>query len=228
MQKLLLEFQNLDDARLVKKDFEKELPFEVVVALNSRETSKILSNKAIQLIVMQSKEFTQVQVDRIHELRRTGFSYPILVIQDKASSFSEKFSVEEARVNFLEKPFELRTLRGLTRKLMTARNVIRQQFKRYRTDQKVAIETFISGENVETKMFNLSMGGAYFEVPKKPGLGVGELLRLKFQLDHLNKEHQIHGRIVWTTPKGHSGGGYGIGVKFIKSEDIYRHLLQTV
>ena len=228
MQKLLLEFQSLDDARLVKKDFEKELPFEVIAALNSRETNKVLSNKAIQLIVMQAKDFTQVQVERIYELRRMGFSYPILVIQDKASSFAEKFSAEEARVNFLDKPFELRTLRGLTRKLMTTRNVTKQQFKRYRTDQTVAIETFISGENVDTQMFNLSKGGAYFEVSKKPGLGVGELLRLKFQLDHLNKEHHIHGRIVWTTPKGYATGGYGIGVKFIKSEDIYRHLLQTV
>lgn len=228
MQRLLLEFSNLEDARLVKKDFEKELPFEVTAALNSRETNKILSNKSVQLIVYQTKEFGDTQVDRIHELRRGGYSYPILVILDRANSMAERFSTEEARVVFMEKPFDLRTLRGLTRKLMTSRKVSRQQFRRYRTNQKVSIETFISGENVETRMFNLSMGGAYFEVGKKPGLGVGELLRLKFQLDQVEKEHQIHGRIIWTTPKGHSGGGYGIGVKFIKHEDIYRHLLQNV
>lgn len=228
MQKLLLEFSNLEDARLVKKDFEKELAFEVFTSLNSKETAKVLTNKSIQLIICQATDFREPQINRIQELRKMGYTYPILVILDHPSPLSERFSADEARVTFLEKPFELRTLRGLTRKLMTARTVTKQQFRRYRTNQLVALETFVSGENVETKMFNLSKGGAYFEVSKKPGLGVGELLRLKFQLDQVEKEHHIHGRIVWTTPKGHSGGGYGIGVKFIKQEDIYRHLLQTV
>jgi len=228
MQKLLLEFQNLDDMRIVKKDFEKELPFEVIASLNSRETNRALSNKSIQLIIMQTKEFRQPEADRIAELRKLGYSYPLLIIQDHMTLLGERTSLEEEKVVFLDKPFSLKTLRGMTRKLLTARNISKQQFKRYSTNQHVAIETFISGENVETKMFNLSKGGAYFEIPKKPGIGVGELLRLRFKLDQVEKEHQIHGRIVWTTPKGHSAGGFGIGVKFIKNEDIYRHLLQNV
>ncbi|HAG92387.1 MAG TPA: hypothetical protein DCL41_10965 [Bdellovibrionales bacterium] len=228
MQKLLLEFNNLEDMRVVKKDFERELPFEVIPALNPRETNRALSNKSIQLIVMQSKQFRQPEMDRVHELRKLGYSYPLLIIQDHMTPLAERMAEEDSKIVFLDKPFELRTLRGITRKLLTSRSLSKQQFKRYHTNQKVAIETFISGENVDTKMFNLSKGGAYFEVSKKPGLGVGELLRLRFQLDQVEKEHHIHGRIVWTTPKGHSAGGFGIGVKFIKTEDIYRHLLQNV
>ncbi len=228
MQKLLLEFSNLDEARLVKRDFEKELPFEVFNSAQKEETNQVLDKRSIQLIIAQSRDFQQPEADRILELRSLGYTYPILYIVDRSSSLSERFSSEEARVVFIEKPFELRTLRGLARKLMTARAVSKQQFRRFPTNQTVYLENFASGENIETSMFNLSKGGAYFEVDKKPGLGVGELLRLKFHLDQVDKEHQIHGRVIWTTPKGHSSGGYGIGVKFIKQEDIYRHLLQSV
>lgn len=228
MQKLLLEFGNVDDAQLIKEDFERELPYEIVTSSRPEETHNLLSNTSIQLVIYQTQSFKEPQIRRIQELRRIGYSYPVLIIVDRSSPLSEQFATTDARVTFLEKPFELRALRGLTRKLITTRSVHKQRFPRYRTNQKVALENFASGEHVETKMFNLSKGGAYFEVEQKPGLGVGELLRLKFQLDQLEKEHQIHGRIVWTTPKGHIGGGYGIGVKFIKLEDIYRHLLQTV
>jgi Tfp pilus assembly protein PilZ len=228
VQKLLLEFQNLDDARLVKKDFEKELPFEVIASLNHRETNRVLSNRSVQLIIYQTQEFKQPQIDRIHDLRRLGFTYPLLVITDKITPLIERFSVEEPRVNFLEKPFTLSTLRGLTKKLMVTKNIVKQQFKRYRTNQTASIETFVSGEALQTKMLNLSKGGAYFETEEKPDLSVGELLRLKFDLDQVEREHHIHGRIIWTTPKGNEGGKYGIGVKFIKQEDIYRHLLQSV
>lgn len=227
MQKLLLEFNNINEAHLIKKDFEQELPFEIILSPSADETATTLANKSIQLIVLQAPLFEDSHVRRIQEFRRMGYSYPILLIVDRINPLIEQVSTAEARVTFLEKPFELKTLRGLARKLMTARTVHKQQFPRYRTNQTVALENFASGENLETKMLNLSKGGAYFEVEKKPGLGVGELLRLKFRLDQLEKEHQIHGRIVWTTPKG-LGGGYGIGVKFIKLEDIYRHLLQTV
>jgi Tfp pilus assembly protein PilZ len=90
------------------------------------------------------------------------------------------------------------------------------------------LETFISGERVETQMFNLSRGGAYFEVSERANLNVGDLLRMKVHLSDVDREHQVHGRIVWTTHKGHAAGGYGYGVRFMKGSDIYRNLLEKI
>lgn len=59
-------------------------------------------------------------------------------------------------------------------------------------------------------------------------MGVGDLLRLKVHLDDMERDHHIHGRIVWTTHKGHAAGGYGLGIKFMKGTDIYRNLLDKV
>jgi Tfp pilus assembly protein PilZ len=77
-------------------------------------------------------------------------------------------------------------------------------------------------------MFNLSRGGAYFEMGKRPVMNVGDLLRLKVHLSDVEREHHIHGRVMWTTHKGHAAGGYGLGVQFMKSTDIYRRLLEKV
>lgn len=228
MQKLLLEFKSLEDARMVKKQFEKELPYEVLASLSPRETEHILQNKAIHLLIQQSPDFKEEHAERIHTIRKIGYNYPILYILDQMNPLAERCFAEEPKLFYLEKPFELKTIQGLTKKLMTARTADRQINRRYRTNQKAAIETFITGEQFETKMFNLSKGGAYFEMPRRPNMSIGELLRMKIQLEQMEKEHQVHGRIVWPTPKGHSGGGYGIGVEFIKSEEIYRHLLQSV
>ncbi|MEL4881570.1 hypothetical protein AAEH85_21705, partial [Shewanella algae] len=86
------------------------------------------------------------------------------------SSLAEKY-----KAYFLEKPFELKTFKGLARKLITAKSVPQQQHRRYRTWQAAKLETFITGESFHSEMFNLSMGGAYFELPKKPAVSVGDL-----------------------------------------------------
>jgi Tfp pilus assembly protein PilZ len=122
----------------------------------------------------------------------------------------------------------MRCLKGLARKLMVTKAVPRQEFRRFRTNVSATLETFISGEKYNSQMFNLSKGGAYFESSKKPAVSVGDLLRLKVSLGDVDRDHHMHGRIVWTTPKGITAGGYGIGVKFLKSTDIYRKLLDRV
>lgn len=228
MQRLLLEFKSLEDARMVKRQFEKELPYEVLASLSQRETEHILQNKVIHLLIQQSPDFKEAQAERIQTLRKMGYNYPILYILDQMNPLAEKCFAEEPKLFYLEKPFEIKMIQGLAKKLLTTRTADRQAFRRYHTNQKAALEAFISGEQFETKMLNLSKGGAYFELMKRPNMNVGELLRMKIQLEQMEKEHQVHGRIVWTTPKGHSGGRYGIGVEFIKSEEIYRHLLQSV
>jgi hypothetical protein len=122
----------------------------------------------------------------------------------------------------------MKTFNGLTRKLLTTISVPQQQHRRYKTRQTAQLETFITGERYTTEMLNLSMGGAYFEAPEKPAIGVGDLLRLKIPGSAGSPERNIHGRIIWTTHKGPVLGGYGLGVKFIKSNDMYRQLMDKV
>ncbi len=228
MQRVLLSCKSIDDARFLKTYIETELPYEVFLAFQAQDIESSLKAKNIHLLMMQTGNLAKQDLAYALQLRGTGFNYPILMITDSIGATNIEEVNEKHKIYFMERPFELKTLKGLARKLMSARAVPQQVFRRYRTNIQATLETFISGDKFDTHMFNLSRGGAYFEFPKKPAVGIGDLLRLKVHLAEKDRDHQVHGRVVWMTHKGHAAGGYGLGVKFMKSSDIYRNLLDKV
>lgn len=228
MHRVLLSCKSIDDARFLKTYLETELPYEVFVAFEQSEIELSLKAKSIHLLVMQTGNLAVQDLAYALSLRQNGFAYPIMMITDSIGNANIEEIHEKHKIYFMERPFELKVLKGLARKMMSARNVPQQVFRRYRTNLAATIETFITGEQFDTHMFNLSRGGAYFEVPKRPGVAVGDLLRLRVHLNDVDREHHIHGRVVWTTHKGHAAGGYGVGIKFMKTTDIYRNLLDKV
>lgn len=228
MQRILLSCKSIDDARFLKNYIETELPYQVVLAFSPRDIQAALKSKNIHLLMLQTGNLAQQDINYALELRQEGFVYPMMMITDALGDLPIDDVSDKHKIYFLERPFELKTFKGLARKLMVSKTVPQQIFRRYRTNITATLETFISGERYYTHMFNLSRGGAYFELTQKPTVGVGDLLRLKVNLSDVDREHHIHGRVVWTTHKGHAAGGYGLGVKFMKGSDIYRNLLEKV
>ena len=228
-QRVLLSCKSPSDARFLKNYIETELPYDVLVSNGHQEIETSLIQNNIHLLLMQTGNLAKQDVGYALNLRTgTGYAHPIMMITDALGDTNIEELHLKHKIYFLERPFELKTLKGLARKLMVAKAVPQQVFRRYRTNLLATLETFISGEKYETHMFNLSKGGAYFEMTKKPAVQTGDLLRLKIHLSDVDREHHVHGRIVWTTHKGHAAGGYGLGVKFMKSSDIYRSLLDKV
>jgi hypothetical protein len=228
MQRVLLSCKSIDDARFLKSYIESELPYEVFLAFEADKIEASLRAKSIHLLLLQTGNLAKQDLAYALALRQSGYNYPIMMITDSVGAVNIEEIHEKHKIYFMERPFELKTLKGLARKLMVAKTVPQQVFRRYKTNLQATLETFITGDRFETHMFNLSRGGAYFEVPKKPGVAVGDLLRLKVHLQDMEREHHIHGRVVWTTHKGHAAGGYGLGVKFMKTTDIYPNLLDRV
>lgn len=228
MQRVLLNCKSVNDARFLKSYIEAELPYEVFMAFDEKEIEASLKAKSIHLLIMQTGNLAHHDLAYALALRQGGYNYPIMMITDSIGDTNIEEVHEKHKIYFMERPFELKTLKGLARKLMVTKAVPQQVFRRYRTNLAATIETFITGDRFETQMFNLSRGGAYFELAKKPMVGVGDLLRLRVHLADVEREHQMHGRVVWTTHKGHAAGGYGVGVKFMKTTDIYRNLLDKV
>ena len=226
MNRVLLNCKSLSDARFLKNYIETELPYEVVLSQDPKDIEQLIKTKNIHLALMQTGNLAKQDIAYAQSLRRLGYAFPMLMITDTVGDANIEELHEKHKIYFLERPFELRTLKGLARKLMVTRAVPQQVFRRYRTDLMATLETFISGEKYETQMFNLSKGGAYFEFTKKPVMAVGDLLRLRVHLSDVEREHHVHGRVVWTTHRGQVAGGYGLGVKFMKSTDIYRRLLE--
>ncbi|NJL24749.1 MAG: PilZ domain-containing protein [Calothrix sp. SM1_5_4] len=228
MHRVLLSCKSVDDARFIKSYIETELPYEVVLSFDPKGIEAALKARNIHLLMMQTGNLAAQDIAYARQLRQNGFVYPMLMITDAIGDTNVEEMSEKHKIYFLERPFELKALKGLARKLMVSKIVPQQVYRRYRTNLTATLETFISGEKFHTHMFNLSRGGAYFEANKKPTMQVGDLLRLKVHLADMDREHHVHGRIVWQTHKGHAAGGFGLGVKFMKSTDIYRKLLDKM
>lgn len=228
MQRVLLCCKSIDDARVLKNYIETELPYEVIVSFDQQGLEAAIKAKNIHLIILQTGNLAVQDVAYARNIRGLGFQHPLLMVTDTIGDIKIDEISQKHRIYFLERPFELKTFKGLAKKLMMTKAVPQQSCRRYPTNLSAVLETFISGEQFPTHMFNLSKGGAYFETSQRMAVNVGDLVRLKVHLSDMDREHHVHGRVVWTTHKGHSAGGYGIGLKFMKTTDIYRNLLEKV
>lgn len=225
MQRVLVSCHDSKDAEIIKDYIEAELPLEVVLARDANHAEGMVKRMPIHLLIMQSESSTQSDIQRAIRMRRTGFAHPTLLLTDDIGDVDVEEMSRQFKIYFLERPFELLALKGLARKLMAVRKVPQQSHRRYRTNLNAKIEMFASGEALDTQVFNLSKGGAYLEFANRTSLKIGDLLRMKVQLDDVGREHQVHGKIVWSTLRGHAAGGYGFGVQFLKSSDVYRTLM---
>lgn len=225
MSKILIQSRTEAQAEELKNCLEKRLSYSVFISNSFAETRKMLDQKPYQLVILDLAEFAQQELQFVQEVRQAGFNYPLLAlaeILDEAACFQ---AIDSFKSYFLQKPTEVKALQGMARKLMVQRTIPHQKHRRYKTDQTAQIESFMTAQSIESKMFNLSLGGAYFEASKKQAnVGIGDLVRLQVPTRHEEQPHQMTGRVVWTTRQGSYAGGYGIGVEFIKGKDFYSHL----
>lgn len=228
MQKILLHGPTAEDAQHLKNFYDTKLPYSVEICTSRSDAEIILSSSPINLFVWETHEFRMAEASWIKELRALGFIYPVLVLAEGIDMKAMRGAVQNDKIHFLEKPFEYKALKGLTLKLMQTRNIPQQMFKRFKTNQPLKIESYSTGEQIDSSMFNLSVGGAYFETDKKPTAAIGDLVKMQVNLNDVEKSHMMNARIVWTTRKGSYSGGYGIGVKFVRNEEIYKQLLEKL
>jgi Tfp pilus assembly protein PilZ len=224
MQRILVKCSSRQDAYDLKLYLETELPFEIALAYSHLEMEQTLRERPTHLLILQTGAPMAKDIQYVQTIRQHGYQYPILLITETLGNLEFDVFSEKYKAFFLEKPFELNALKGLTRKLMVNKSIAQQVYRRYRTAQTATLESLMTSERHESKMYNLSVGGAYFELNKKPDLRVGDIMRVKIPLLDVNRKHYINGRVIWTTHRGHASGGWGIGVRFMKSNDQSSHV----
>lgn len=228
MQKILLQSDHLEDAIKLKDFFESRLPYAPDISGSKRETEDFLNSIPVHLFVWDTAYYGVDASEWIKEIRALGYIHPILILANTIDMNVMKGSVKNDKIHFLQKPYEFKALKGLTLKLIQSRNLPQQMYKRFKTNQPMNIESYSTGEQISSSMFNLSVGGAYFETEKKPTASVGDLVKMQVNLNDVDKSHMMSARIIWTTKKGAYSGGYGVGVKFVRNEEIYKQLLEKL
>src|SRR5690349_17208069 len=164
MQRLLIHsHENSVAAEEIKSFIESRLPYEVNLSSSLANTNDIISQRAVHLLVYETTRFGETDLQYLRDLRHMGFFYPFLIVCETENIPNFQTVLEKIKGHVLLKPFEFRALRGITQKLMAARQLPQQMHRRFKTQQKAVLETYISGDVIPSQMFNLSVGGAYFE-----------------------------------------------------------------
>ena len=218
MARILLNCSSVDDLDALEKFATARLSADLTLARGDAEVARVLKTQTMHLIVRQSKLPAAADLAFARKLRRQGYARPIIIITRDAGDLAQALA-DDRGICLLEQPFDLNALEGLAAKMLANRPVPQQVFRRYSVDLPTTLETFISGDKIESQMFNLSRGGAYLELGQKPDVRVGDLLRIRVYLSELDRERTLSGRVMWVTPQGHAAGGYGLGLKFMKSGD---------
>ena len=218
MSRLLLNC--VEDEAKLKAFVERELGLEVLLARGDLAMRAAIKSDTVSLVLRHSGESVVRDLAFAREVRDWGFNKPIIAFTDSAG----EGLISAPGVCFVERPHDPEVLKGVARKMLAAEVVPQQIFRRYAVNLSVRVETYDAGAPLETKMFNLSRGGAYCEFGHKPSVRVGDLLRLRVWLNEVEREHTVSGRVVWTTAKGRLAGGYGLGLKFMNYTDMYRRL----
>lgn len=164
-------------------------------------------------VVFNFNEWTNKEAVHLEELKRIGYRGPILVIAKGDVSKAVRIAKATPGLVFLEKPFEMKDLLGIIRKMLLARAVSQRVHRRFATSQDAEVSFSNGGGTIVSRVRNLSKGGAYLEFMQPAPIKVGELVNLKMELKDVNRSYTLHAKVVWTSRTNTRGAG--IGVEFV-------------
>ena len=224
MPKILL-YSPLGGVESIIESLQKGLPYRFEICLTETELYQEAKSSAVRMIVYDTSDFGPRDMKVINELRIGGFRPPVLVSSKEVSINHYGTIFRKRTMHHLAKPYNDEALLGLTRKLLSTGELPQQRHRRYLTSQSTHIETLSTGEGVPSEMVNLSVGGALCQFEKQPPFVVGDLVRLKVSLDKMESSHTLNAKVVWKTNPNGKTDKFGIGLVFVKYNDIYRELL---
>ncbi len=179
----------------------------------------------LAVLIINLHYFNSSQRSIITQVRGMGYSGPIvLTARPESAAIIKEFKTMD-NLTFLEKPYDTKDLVGIVRKYIVAHQVKQRIFRRYRTNQKTRIERYTQDGVKEGTVLNLSKGGAYV-VGSFHGLNVGELLRLQINLSEVDREYTMPARIIWKSKDQQNNDA--IGVEFVRSDEVYKYLMNAV
>jgi hypothetical protein len=214
MQNVLLFSENKVWVQQSSEYLHDNLPYAFTGVKESDEIYDVLSRVKVDLIVYRDLDGVHFALDLIKSLRINGYRNSILFVTSKIKDKNFFKMAEDLKIYVLQSPYEEKNLEGLIKKLMYSRSVPQQYHQRYETIQNAELEYIYTGENMNSTIRNLSVGGAYIEVGADRVLNIGDQVKIKIDLKDVNKEHNLSAKVVWMKRTGATDGRYGVGLKF--------------
>lgn len=208
----------------VSSSLEQALHLNILATVSDEKVRLTLAKSSLHLAVVDAESVAE-ELDFVQRLRHVGYDHAILLLTEHELNKGTNIENIRTKLHYLEKPYDDKTLIGIVKKLLKSHRISQQRERRFNTQQEIMLERFHTNEIVPSKMFNLSKSGAYCEFSRERQLIVGDLVRLNISLTEVSKAHKMNAKVVWTTRDGRYSGQNGAGLRFIRNEDVYLHLM---
>lgn len=230
MKRVLLVGESGDDSNSIKDTINQAQRGITVEQVGQIPTTL---SKAIQkdfcAVILNTKSLRKETVSLVREFRTLGLKTPVLIISDVESEEALLVTTHLGSTILLDRPVDPKNLIGITEKMACEGVVAQRLHRRHNTNESAALEICRTGTRVPMQLLNLSRGGAYFECAPGVQLAYDDLLRLNISLGKVGKNHNLFGKVVWVTPpikKGTAEPQVGVGVSFVKDEEVYKRMLE--
>ena len=177
------------------------------------------------LVIFNFHDWSQDELKWVEALRTGGYRHTIVILAKADVPTAVQNLALLERIIYVEKPYENRDLVGIAEKALVNGAITQQVHKRYNTEQEAQVE-FGVGRTYASRIFNLSRTGAYLELNALQDVKIGETVKLRMELENVNRTYVMPARIVWTQLMGRTGGT-GVGLHFTGRGAVKRNIVQV-
>ncbi len=176
----------------------------------------------VQLVLMDVDFVNKNIFPIVVQIRKSGFSGPILVLGNPAQSFDISQFHGIKGLYHLHKPYSPSQLIGLIKNCMNVEMMRKRRDQRFSVCEQAVLEAYSSDFRIETTINNISRSGVRIE-GSLGQLKQGDLLKLHFNFDKIQKERVMNARVVWV--KRGDQSKEEAGLEFVSQKAIYQYLL---
>lgn len=177
------------------------------------------------LVIFNFHDWNQDELKWVEALRTGGYKNTIVILAKADVPTAVQNLQFSDRIVYLEKPYENRDLVGIVDKALANVEVAQQIHKRFATEQEAQIE-FGAGRLFSSRIFNMSRTGAYLELNALQDVKIGDTVKVRMELENVNRTYVMPARIVWTQQMGRMGGT-GLGLHFTGRGAVKRNIVQV-
>ena len=181
-----------------------------------------LIDSRLKLMLMDTGTINKMVFPFIVQIRKLGFSGPILVLGNPAAQFDLRELAQVNNVFQLGKPYSCEALTGLVKNTINIEKMRQRRDQRFNVRECATLEAYSSDFKVETIINNISRSGLRIE-GNLEGLRQGDLLRLHINFDKINKERTMSARVVWMQKD--NDNKEQAGLEFVSQKAVYKYLL---
>ncbi|MCB0379257.1 MAG: PilZ domain-containing protein [Bdellovibrionales bacterium] len=174
------------------------------------------------ILVYDAKEVNKYMQAFVKEARRANYEGPIVILGKIPETVNIETYLDDDGIVFIEKPYEVKDLVGIVWKYLTMMKVKQRQFRRYEVREKAIIETYNSDYKADTTIHDISKGGMRV-IGDHIALKAGDLLRIHFNFDQIQKERVMSAKVVWVKKK--DDNTQEAGLQFVSQKAVYQYLL---